>query len=159
MKLLPIRWSAALAFAVFIIVAGAHMASAQSASELQSQINDHNAQIQKLNKEIAAYEKQLTEVGAKKQTLQNTLSQLDIQRKKITASISVTKNKIKTLQLQIQSLSKNIEGKQGSIRIEEEGLAETVRSLHATQSETLATAILSSDDITDIWNDIDATRV
>ena len=131
---------------------------AQTAEQIQAEIDTNSAQIEVLNKEIAAYEKQLADVGAKKQTLQNTLSQLDIQRKKLTASISVTKNKIKTIQLQIQSLSENIEGKQGSIRVEEAGLAETLRSLHKAQSQTLAVAILSSDDITDIWSDIDATR-
>ena len=114
---------------------------AETAEEIRAEIEDSNSQIESLNKEIVAYEKQLTDIGAKKQTLKNTLSQLDIQRKKITASISVTKNKIKTLQLQIQSLSKNIEGKQDSIRIEEAGLAETVRRLHEAESKTLAVAI------------------
>ena len=144
-----------LLLAAFFVIGGG-VAGAQSTAELQEQINDHNAQIQKLNKEIAAYEKQLTEVGAKKQTLQNTLSQLDIQRKKITASISVTKNKIGALELEIQQLSKSIRSKEGSIKIEEAGLAQSLRKLNESDKQTLIVAVLSSEDLNAIWSDIDA---
>src|SRR3989344_4060525 len=147
----------ALALFVVLFIAGAQTASAQSTSELQSQINDHNAQIEKLNKEIAAYERQLTEVGAKKQTLQNTLNGLDLQRKKITASISVTKNKIGALELEIQGLSRNIRSKEGSIKIEEAGLAQTLRRLHETDKQTLIVAVLASEDLSTMWSDIDAS--
>ncbi|OGG79190.1 hypothetical protein A3A39_03675 [Candidatus Kaiserbacteria bacterium RIFCSPLOWO2_01_FULL_54_13] len=132
-------------------------AQGQSAEEIQSQIEGHNAQIEQLNKDIAAYEKQLTEVGAKKQTLQNTLTQLDIQRKKITASISVTKNKIGALQLEIQALSRNIKSKEGSIRVEQAGLAQTIRHLNEAERQTLVLAILSSGNLNNIWSDVDAS--
>lgn len=128
---------------------------AQSAEEIQQEISSHNSQIEQLNKEIAAYEKQLTEIGTKKQTLQSTLSQLDIQRKKITASINVTKAKIRTLELQIQTLSKNIKGKENSINIRESGLAENLRRLNETETQTLVVSVLSSENLTDIWSDID----
>src|SRR3989344_1021843 len=151
-----IRWFALPVLAV-LLIAGAGIASAQSASELQSQISDHNAKIEKLNKEIAVYERQLAEIGTKKQTLQNTVSELDIQRKKITASISVTKNKIGALQLEIQSLSRNIRSKEESIKIEETGLAQNLRRLNETEQQTLVVALLSSDDLNALWGDIDAS--
>jgi len=91
-------------FVAFVLVALLFgVANAQSANELASQIADHNAQIDVLNKEIAEYERQLAEVGAKKNTLQNTLTQLDLQRKKLTASIKATQNKVSSLQLEIQA--------------------------------------------------------
>lgn len=128
---------------------------AQSAGEIQQEIDSHAAQIEQLNKEIAAYEKQLTEIGSKKQTLQSALSQLDIQRKKITASINVTKAKIRTLELEIQTLSKNIKGKEGSIKIHEGGLAENLRRLNESETQTLAAAVLSTEDLSTVWNDMD----
>lgn len=128
---------------------------AQSVEEIQQEISSHNSQIEQLNKEIAAYEKQLTEIGTKKQTLQSTLSQLDIQRKKIIASINVTKAKIRTLELQIQTLSKNIKGKENSINIRESGLAENLRRLNEIEMQTLAVSVLSSENLTDMWSDID----
>ncbi len=127
----------------------------QTAEEIQQEISGHNSQIEQLNKEIAAYEKQLTEIGTKKQTLQNTLAQLDIQRKKITASINVTKSKIRTLELEIQTLSKNIRGKETSIKVQEGGLAENLRRLNESETQTLAMSILSSEELTDMWSDMD----
>jgi len=125
----------------------------QSAEEIRQQINQNNTQIEALNKEIAAYEKELTVVGAKKQSLQNTLAQLDLSRKKLTASINVTKNKIGTLQLEIQNLSKGIASAEGAI-----GLAETIRHLNEVEGRSIVLAFLSSSDISSIWSDMEETR-
>lgn len=132
-------------------------AEGQSADDIRNQIRDHNAQIEQLNKEIEQYEKQLNEVGAKKQTLQNTLSQIDLQRKKISASISVTKNKISTLELEIQNLSRGISSAEDSIQVHEEGLGETIRRLHEAESQSLALLFLSDGGITQFWTDMDET--
>ena len=153
---MSVRLKQVLFFACVVFGILPFLVSAQSADEIRSEISNHNAQIEALNKEIAAYEKQLVEVGTKKQTLQNTLSSLDLQRKKLTASISVTKNKISTLQLEIQSLSKNIEGKEGSIRTEAAGLAETIRRLDEVEQKTLAEVVFSTENLTSVWTDIDA---
>lgn len=131
------------------------LALAQSADEIQREIESHGEKIEQINKEIAAYEKQLVDVGAKKQTLQNTLAQLDIQRKKIAASINLTKSKIRTLELEIQALSEDISGKEESIKAHKSGLAESIRSLNDSETMTLAIVTLSSEDLTGIWSDID----
>lgn len=131
------------------------LAFGQSVEEIQKEIDSHSAEIDRLNKEVAAFEKQITVLGTKKQTLQNLLAQIDIQRKKITASINVTKSKIRTLELELQALSKNISGKESSIQIHERGLSENLRRLNETETQTLASSILSSEDLTGIWNDID----
>lgn len=140
---------------ILFAAAAPQIAQSQSSSEIQKEIDGHSAQIEQLNKEIAAYEKQLTELGTKKQTLQNTLAQLDIQRKKLTASINATKSKIRTLELEIQNLAKNIRGKEESIEVHEDGLAENLRRLNETESQTLAVSLLSSEDISVLWSDVD----
>lgn len=129
---------------------------AQSADDLQKQIDDHSTQIEALNKEIAQYESQLKATSQQKQTLQSTLKELDLQRKKLTASISVTKNQIGTTQKQIQQLSEGIDQKQSSIDANRSGLAETLRIMHDLDRQPLSIAILSAVDITEAWQDIDA---
>lgn len=129
---------------------------AQSASEIQSQIDANNAEIEKLDKEIAQYQAQLDATTKQKNTLQNTLSQLDLQRKKLTASINVTKSQINTTQLQIQKLSGNIRDAQTSIDNNRAGLAESIRTLNDMDKQPLAVTLLGSDNISDAWNDIDA---
>ncbi|MEK7480020.1 MAG: peptidoglycan DD-metalloendopeptidase family protein [Patescibacteria group bacterium] len=149
----------ALGMALFcvLVLFAAPLLYAQSTEDIQKEIDGHNIQIAELNKEIAAYEKQLTEVGAKKQTLQSTLAQLDLSRKKLTAQINVTKNKISALQLEIQELSRGIAGKESSIEKDEAGLAESMRHLNETESRTLLEALLSSKSMSDVWQDMEAS--
>ncbi|MEK7133931.1 MAG: peptidoglycan DD-metalloendopeptidase family protein [Patescibacteria group bacterium] len=129
-----------------------------SAEELQRQINEHNAQIAALDKEIAQYQVQLDAVGTKKKTLQNALSQLDLSIKKTNASISSTKSKIKTTQLEIQQLANGIARKETSIETGGRGLQESLRRLNETETEPLVVRILAAGDISDAWVDADATQ-
>lgn len=129
--------------------------SAQSADDLQREIDRHSDQIEALNREIAQYEIQLKATAQQKQTLQSKLSELDLQRKKLNASISVTKNQISSTQKQIQQLADGIDQKQGSIENNRAGLAESLRSLYDADSRSLVVAILSAADITEMWQDID----
>lgn len=131
-------------------------AYAQTADELRNQINGHNAQIEQLNKEIAAFEKQLTEVGAKKQTLQNTLTTLDISRKKLTSQINVTKNKISAIQLEIQTLSGSIVDKETSIKKDGEGLAQALSRVYEAGEQSMAEQILGTESMSALWNDFEA---
>lgn len=141
---------AAIAFAIPC------MAFAQSAAEIQSQIDAHNAQIDALNKEIAQYQRQLDQVSAKKQTLQSTISSLNLSIKKTTASINVTQNQIGSTELQIKQLSNDISDRQDSIDQEHAGLAEIVRSIARADAQPLPLQMLSEDSLADTWRDIDA---
>src|SRR6185295_8057578 len=60
---------------------------ADTASDVQKKIDDTNAQIAQLEKEIAQYENSLTQIGTQKKTLQSEIDRLDISRKKISADI------------------------------------------------------------------------
>lgn len=147
----------ALQFLIILLVSP-QVVLAQSPEELQQEIANHNAQIEALNKEIAGYEKQLDSVSSKKQTLQNTLSELDLQRKKLNASISVTKNRISATQLEINQLAKGIAGKEGSIDTHSAGLGESLRRLNEIEEQTLVLSLLGANDISSIWTDVDAVQ-
>ncbi|OGG69564.1 hypothetical protein A3F27_00385 [Candidatus Kaiserbacteria bacterium RIFCSPHIGHO2_12_FULL_53_13] len=144
------------AFLTFAVLISPLVAVAQSADELQKQIDSNTAQIAALEKEIAQYQVQLDATIKQKNTLQNTVAQLDLQRKKLTASINVTKSQINTTQLQIRQLSTSIANKQSSIQNNKEGLAESLRLLERGEQQPLSIAILSSDQISDAWQDADS---
>ncbi len=127
-------------------------------NELQRQIDERNAQIAALDKEIAEYQVQLDGIGTKKKTLQNTLSQLNLQIKKATASINSTKNKIGATQLEIQQLAQGMASKQRSIDIDRAGLKESFRRLDLTEKQPLAIQILSSGSMSEAWEDIDSAQ-
>lgn len=133
-----------------------YLAAAQSADDIQKQIDAHNAQIAALDKEIAQYEAELNTVSSKKQTLQNALSQLDISIKKTTASIKVTQTQISSTELQIKQLSGTIADTQESIDVENAGLGESLRRLSENDARPLAILMLSADGLTGAWDDVQA---
>jgi murein DD-endopeptidase MepM/ murein hydrolase activator NlpD len=143
----------ALVFAFAILPS---LASAQTASDIQKQIDDNNAQISQLDTEIAQYQTQLDATTQQKNTLQNTVNQLALQSKQLTAKITVTKSQINTTQLQIQQLAAGIATKQSTIDDEESGLAQSLRTLDATEQVPLSITLLSAGNISDAWQDIDA---
>jgi len=134
------------------------LAQTDAVSDIQRQINEHNAQIEALDKEIAQYQVQLDAVSSKKKTLQNTLTQLNLLLKKSAASISSTKKKIESTQLEIQELSRGIADKQESIDTGRAGISQSLRQLREFEGVPLVVQILSNDDISEIWSDIDANQ-
>jgi murein DD-endopeptidase MepM/ murein hydrolase activator NlpD len=135
---------------------GAAQTASSTATDLQAQIDSHNAQIAGLDQEIAQYEQQLTVVSAKKQTLQTMLAQIDLTIKKTAASIKVTQNEISATQLQVTQLNTGIASKQASINDELAGLSEAMRRLELADNEPLVVAALSSDNVTAMWEDVSA---
>lgn len=125
----------------------------QTAEELETQIASHNTKIDQLEKEIEQYQKELQAVSGKKQTLQNTITQLNLQIKKTQANITVLKTQIERTQLQIQQLSKNISGKQSDIERDKAGLAESLRQLDALENRSIVVAMLASANISDSWKE------
>ncbi len=141
--------------ALFVLAVGLpFLSSAQTASDLQKEIDNHNVQIAQLDKEITRYQKELDAVSNQKQTLQTALAQLNLSIKKVTASINITKNQISSTELQIQQLNRGIADKQSSIDTEEAGLAEVVRVLSRAESASLVVQLLNSDTISTAWQDI-----
>lgn len=130
----------------------------ESAATIQQQIDDHNAQIAKLNAEIAQYQKELDATSAKKESLQNTLNGINLSLKKTSASINVIKNKISATQLQIQQLTKGIAGKQTSIDLSKAGLAESLRRLDENETQALALRVFAAETVSAAWEDLDAIQ-
>ncbi len=147
--------AAALACLLFLLCLLPFLAHSQTTAELQQQIDQNNAQIEQLNKEIAQFEAQLNTTTTQKKTLQNKIGQLDLQRKQLQAKVNVTTNQMKTTQLQIQQLANGIASKQSSIEDNKAGLAESLRLLNQHDEQPLSLAILSANDISDAWTDVD----
>jgi len=133
-------------------------AMAQTADELKQQINDQNAQLANINKEIAQYQAQLDATSAKKKTLQNKLTQIILSLKKTAASISATKKKLTTTQLQLQQLANTIADTQTLIGQNKAGLGESLRIMNAADTQPLAVQILGSEDISSAWKEVDRTE-
>ena len=150
--------TAGMVLALLAALVPAQASWAQTADEIQQQIDGHTAQIDILNKEIAEYQKQLDSVSSKKTTLQSTVNQLNLSIKKTTASINVTKAQISTTQLQIQQLAGGIQQKQASIESAKSGIGESVRTLNDVESQPLSVQVLAADNLSELWEDVDRSQ-
>ena len=153
------RYSGLLCFVVLLAATNLVLprtAHAQTASELQSQIDAHSGQIAALEAEIAQYQAQLNALGAEKNTLQSTISQLTISEKQLTSKIAITENRIASANLTIEQLSLSIGDKEASIVSDSAAIASTLRSIDQNESVPLVAELLSSHTLTEAWQAADA---
>ncbi len=129
--------------------------SAQSATELTNQINQKNIDIKNLETEIGQYQTQIDNLGKQKNSLNSTLKQLDLTRKKLNADISVTQNKIDQTNLTIKGLSLEINNKQDLITNNMSALSLYIKEVNESEQSDVIATLLSENNFTKIWNDID----
>lgn len=149
-----IAWG--LFLSLFILSSFFAWAEAQTVEELTGKINEKSADIEKIEMEIAKYRNQLSEIGKQKNTLASLIQQLDLTQKKLGADISLTQKKIDKTNLTIQSLTGEIGQKAESIDVNSEALAGGLRLIQEYDEHTLVETILSNEDFTSMWNDLDA---
>ncbi len=128
---------------------------AQTAQELQNKISQKDADIAKLEEEIRAYQKQIESLEKQKSSLSGSIKQLDLTKKKLMTDISVTQTKIDKTNLKIQSLSSDIGDKQNSISTNIDSISVGIRNTYELEQKNILGTLLSENDFTLIWNDID----
>lgn len=124
---------------------------AQSAADLQAQIDANNRQLDSLKADIAAFQQQLDSVGVKKNTLQSTISELALSQKKLATQIQVTQNKIASANLEIRQLTNSIGDKEAAIAADQDAISKALRAVAESEKAPLITSLISSDSLSDAW--------
>lgn len=130
-------------------------ALADAASDIQSQIDANSKQIEALKADIVLYQKQLDELGAKKNTLQSTISSLTLSQKKLASEIKITQSKIASANLKIRELTSSIGDKEATIAENKNAIARALRSVAEDEQTSLIIQIVSSDSLRDAWQAAD----
>jgi murein DD-endopeptidase MepM/ murein hydrolase activator NlpD len=128
--------------------------SASLIDDLQKQINERNATIASLEKEIAQYETQVNLTSKQAETLKGLLKTLDTTRKKLDAEIKLTQNKISATELTIDKLGNEIVTKKGAIDQNSEALAQTMRIMNQADNYTLLQSVLNNTNVSVFLDDI-----
>lgn len=128
---------------------------AQSVTEIQNKINQKDLDIEKLEQEIAIYQKELDGLGKQKNSLANSIKELDLTKKKLNADIAVTQSKIEKANLKIKNLSSDINVKENSIDNNTQAIMLEIRNMDELERMSLIENMLSQNNFTVIWNDID----
>lgn len=128
-----------------------HFASAQSAADIERQIADNKRQLEALEAEIKAFQKQLNELGTKKNTLQSTVSSLTISQQQLAAEIKRTQKKISSANLRIQELSLSIGDKESEIAADQAAIAKALRTVADNERSPFVAQIISSNSLSEAW--------
>lgn len=144
-------------FSVALLLANIfpHYSSAQSVTEIKSQIEDHNKMIADLEAEIAIYQKELNVISGQKQTLESAIKAIDISRQKILAQITVTQNKISATNLKLEELGLKITDKSEAIELDQKAVASSFRKLAAADDTSLIERVFSAATLTESWTLVD----
>ena len=138
-----------------LMLGAPHPALADAASDIQSQIDTNNQQLDALKAEIAAYQKQLDAIGTQKNTLQSTVNALTLSQKQLATQIKATQNKIASANLQIRELSLSIGDKEATIAADQAAIAKALRDVAEGEQASLVTDIISSNSLGEAWQAAD----
>jgi len=141
-------------FGIFILIP-ILFSYAQTVGELNNKINQKNTDIEKLEQEIKQYQAEIDDLGKQKDSLNVSLKQLDLTRKKFIADISVTQNKIDKTNFKIKELGFEINDKQNIIVNNENAISLGIRQVNELEQNDILATMLSENDFTLVWNDID----
>jgi len=130
-------------------------AYAETASEIRAKIDEKNADIAELEQLIKVYQGELDSLGKQKDSLNVSIKELDITKKKLMTDISVTQSKIDKANLTIENLSSDISTKEEIIRDDTDSILLELKKTDEFEQKSLIESILSEDDFTIVWNDID----
>jgi murein DD-endopeptidase MepM/ murein hydrolase activator NlpD len=142
---------------IILLMVPIAFSSAQTALDIQNKINQKDTDIAQLEKEISTYQAELDSLGQQKSSLNSSLKALDLTKKKLNADIAVTQKKIDKTNLTIQSLSSDINIKEDSIKNNLDSIKLEIRNINEFERKSMVETILSDNDFTVIWNDIDNT--
>ena len=131
------------------------VAYAQTAKEIRDKIDQKSADIKKLEEQIRAYQGELDDLGKEKNSLFVSIKELDLTKAKLVTDISVTQNEIDKTNLKIQGLSSDIGDKEGAIKDHKNSIALEIRKTDDFERGNILQTLLSENDFTEIWNDID----
>ena len=154
-KLFNIILPAQVGVFVILLIIPIAISYAQTVLDLQNKINQKDSEIAKLEKEIKTYQTELDNIGQQKNSLSKSIKQLDLTRKKLVADINVTQIKIDKTNLAIKSLSFDIGAKENTITNHIESIKLEIRKTNEFELDNILETLLSKNDFTVIWNDID----
>jgi murein DD-endopeptidase MepM/ murein hydrolase activator NlpD len=124
-----IRLSRSVIIFFLLIGVGWLSASAQTADDLQANLNSLSSKIQALDKEIADYNKKISSTQGEAKTLKAALASLELRRVSLSKEIDRTRLQIEQAQTSIATTQEKIGVTESKLDKDKRALAETLRML------------------------------
>ena len=126
---------------------GTARAQTRSVSDLKDEIATKNVEIERLNQEIAQYERVLTTTQKESQTLDKALRELQATQKKLAAQIKLTEQKISAVNLNIEKTLIEISNKEKGIDGQMLGIGQSMKQIYIESQGTLFEKMLASESL------------
>lgn len=123
---------------------------------IKKNIELKNSQIQTLNQEIKQLDTQIQTTVKEGQSLKGAISNLDATKSKLTKELEVTQNQVTTTALSIEQLNIEINKKEKEIEMSKMALADAIRSVNRAENYSLVETVLTYENASDLWNEIEA---
>lgn len=120
--------------------------------DLRQQIQDRQAKIDAIEKQIAQYQRELDTTTTAKKSLESAIRALDISRKKLAADIRLTQNKIARTGYSIQKLNLEIANNTDRIHKDRAVIAKSLREIQKIDSQSFLEKLLAKETISNVWN-------
>jgi murein DD-endopeptidase MepM/ murein hydrolase activator NlpD len=138
-----------------LIIPVTTLADNKEVETLTAQIQEKKKELEKLDIEIAAQKKLLSETSGQATTLQAKINSLEASRKKISNEIKSTEIQIQKAELTINKLGLEISDKQKLVDDHSAGIAESIRKTNALENKSLVERFLSSESFSNFWTDLE----
>lgn len=123
-------------------------------TDLKDKIAGKSSDIDRLEQEINAYQKQIEQTSKEKTTLQGSIKTLDVTQKKLEKDIDLTQNKIENTGYKIQKTGLEIQTKQSHATQSAHAIGEMMRSLDELDQSSIIEVVLSNDSLADFWGKV-----
>ena len=128
---------------------------AQTETQIKGQIEEHEARIKELEREIAEAEAQRAVYGAQAQTLQGLIRELDITRRQTTTKINLAENQISSTNLKLEELSYDIADTEELIALDQRTLAKSLRNMAQIGETSIVEQVFAAESLTEAWAAVD----
>ena len=137
---------------LILCLLGVNIVYADTVDEINKQIETNKNKIQQLDAEIQKTATDLNKTSQEKTTLQSTINTLDTTKKKLDTNIKVTQVNISTTNLNLNKLAISIDEKNQQINDLNTSISKSMRTLYEADSQSLIEILLTTKNISDVWN-------
>ena len=120
---------------------------AATAESVTEQINDINAQIQALDREIKQYQDKISATGQEATSLSNIIKELNLTRSKLVKEMEQTQKQITATGLVIRTIDDDIKDKEESINNSQKVLSSMFRTLDTYDNTTFLEKLLAEEEL------------
>ena len=129
--------------------------TATTTEDLKQNIETTSVQIQSLEQEIAAHQKELEQIAREKLSAESEFNRINTTSKKLQTDLSLTRKKIENTDLTLVYLEKDIRTKEQKIQLANDALRQSIRRMYEVSDYSMVELAFGGEKLSDVWSGTD----